>query len=79
MMNKHVPQIFSGDACNKLEEDWLGPDPYPASTYECDFCGDDVESDLIRDYTKDVDGSMGMVCQRCVKLGVLDDYTKRGT
>lgn len=78
MMKHIVPQIFSGDACNQLEEDWLGPDPWTEPTYECAFCGDEVDSDHIREYVKDVDGSQGLICQRCVKLGVLDNYTPRG-
>jgi len=78
-MTKHYPTILTGENCTKLEEDWLGPDPYGPATYECDFCGHDRASDDIREYVKDVDGSQGLICQRCVKLGVLDDYTKRGS
>lgn len=62
------------------ESDWLGPDPHPAPTYECDFCGDrEVESDRIRDYVRDVDGQQGLICIRCIKHGVLDLYTPRGS
>jgi len=59
-------------------EDPLGPDPHGPTLYECFFCGRDVDLDHIRDFVKDVDGSMGEVCIDCVRHGVLDDFTPRG-
>lgn len=55
--------------------DYELPEP---RTYECDFCGQYFEADYLRDYRKDVDGSQGDVCIKCVKHGVLERYVPKG-